>query len=114
VVRIDGVRDELLVFLVPGVEVIPGEGDVVIKTRRVRRWLNRFHAPQPIPGDVSAREEVARERPMPMEQLRIAAVDHGFTVPRRADPARRRLDEHHVAHGDVDVEPARGPVTEGP
>jgi hypothetical protein len=111
-VGIDRVGDELLVLLVPAVEVMPREGDVIVEIRRAGRRLNRLHVAQAIPAHVIAREEVASERAMLMEQLRSSAVDHRRAAALCANPSRRGIDEQHLRQRDVYVEATGRPVSE--
>jgi len=103
---------ELLVLLVPGVEVMPREGHVIVEVRRAGGRLNRLHVAQPVPANVIAREEVASQRAMLVEQLRSPAVDHRRAAALRTDPTRRGIYEEHLRHRDVYVEATGRPVPE--
>src|SRR5215210_6839966 len=112
VVRIDRMSAELLVLLVPGVEVTPREGHVIVEVRRAGGRLNRLHVAQLVPANVIAREEVASERAMLVEQLGSPAVDHRHAAALRTNPSRRGIDEEHLRHRDVHVEATGRPVPE--
>src|SRR5689334_15207184 len=112
VVGIDRVGDELLVLLIPDVEVVPWEGHVIVEIRRAGGWLNWLDVAQPVPANVIAREEIASERAVLMEQLRSPAVDHRLAAALRTNPSRRGIDEEHLRHRDFYVEATGGSVSE--
>src|SRR2546423_6253235 len=112
VIGIDRVPDKPLVLLVPGVEVMPREGHVIVEIRRAGGRLNRLHVAEEIPADVIARGEVASQRAMLMQQLRSPAVDHRRAAALRTNPTRRGIDEEHLRHRNLYVEATGRPVSE--
>jgi hypothetical protein len=103
VVRVARVDDDLVVLLEPRVDRVPRDADVALD--RGLRLGRDAH--------VLAREREPWEAGRPVDEPHTLAVDDGLAVLRRPYPAGIHLDEGHLLRR-VEVEPARGPMPEGP